>query len=402
MSDYVPHAWVNGASGLSAARLNNIESGVDDAHEELQHSVTFTVAANNSSTAEKATADYLCDGTADQVEINNAIDAARALGIGGGEVVLLGGVYNIAGSILMKSYVQLEGVGRSTYLTIPNATNTTFDMIKSANEAAVVNHARISNLCLDGNKANQASGVNQALQLTYFQRCWFDHVLIYNMKGAGIILQANSTINWVEDCYVSGCDGSGISLTSAGTENIVSKCYSASNNIGIVNQSSDKNTITDNHCVSNTTGIDIYDSDGVILKGNHVRLSTGYGIITESPCNYLTIKGNQSENNGQHGLYIAGTSHSSIIGNLCYSNGTAADVTYDNIRLTGVSTYNNVQANVARRGAQANKAKWGLRINVSDCLNNFVTNNDLYDGGSTAAYSDAGTGTNVTAGNRTA
>jgi hypothetical protein len=48
-----------------------------------------------------------------------------------------------------------------------------------------------------------------------------------------------------------------------------------------------------------------------------------------------------------------------------------------------------------------NKPAYGIRINNVNCTGNFVVNNDLYTGGTTA-YSDAGTSTNTTAGNRNA
>ena len=58
--------------------------------------------------------DYLCDGTADDVEINAAIQALPAAG---GEVVILDGTYNLTGSILVnKNNVTLSGNGRSTIL----------------------------------------------------------------------------------------------------------------------------------------------------------------------------------------------------------------------------------------------------------------------------------------------
>jgi len=56
----------------------------------------ITVAANNTAATPKANADYVCDGTADNVEIQAAIDAVMQYASGGGEVVLLAGTYNMA------------------------------------------------------------------------------------------------------------------------------------------------------------------------------------------------------------------------------------------------------------------------------------------------------------------
>lgn len=74
---------------------------------------TYIVAASNS--VHKETADYICDGTADEVEINAAI---AALPSGGGKVLLLEGTYNISDTItISKENATLEGMGsRNTIL----------------------------------------------------------------------------------------------------------------------------------------------------------------------------------------------------------------------------------------------------------------------------------------------
>lgn len=59
-----------------------------------------------------ADCDYLCDGTADDVEINAAIQALPSTG---GEIVILDGTYNITATILInKNNVVVRGNGTST------------------------------------------------------------------------------------------------------------------------------------------------------------------------------------------------------------------------------------------------------------------------------------------------
>ena len=61
-----------------------------------------------------ADCDYLCDGTADQTEINAAITALPATG---GEVVILDGTYNITAKInVAKNNVSIRGNGNATIL----------------------------------------------------------------------------------------------------------------------------------------------------------------------------------------------------------------------------------------------------------------------------------------------
>lgn len=318
MSDYSPATWVNGATGLSAARMNNIESGIDDAHEELQHSVTFTVAANNSSTAEKQAADYLCDGTADQVEINNAITAAAALG--GGEVVLLGGYYYTPGSILLKDYVKVRGLGSATRLKIPNATNTTFDVFKNVNEANLLYDAGVYSLIIDGNKALQASGVNQAIQITKGNIIRISDVFVYSMKGAGIVLNTDTAGSWVDRCRVEGCDGAGIDLENAGADIIISKNYVASNNYGIAvnvgaGTAASDIKIIDNNCISNSNdGIYVTLATYCDILRNKCSSNTGAGIyfydVDSCSCNNNTVY-----SNGTNGINVTTCNHCNVLNN---------------------------------------------------------------------------------------
>lgn len=71
---------------------------------------TKVVAASNASPTSKAQADYVCDGTGDNVEIQAAITAASALG--GGKVFLTEGTFSTNVTINCSSNVTIEGAGR--------------------------------------------------------------------------------------------------------------------------------------------------------------------------------------------------------------------------------------------------------------------------------------------------
>lgn len=72
--------------------------------------VTKIVAASDS--IDSTRGDYECDGTADDVQIQTAIDACTS----GGTVVLLEGTYNISATITMADNVRLVGCGWGTVL----------------------------------------------------------------------------------------------------------------------------------------------------------------------------------------------------------------------------------------------------------------------------------------------
>ena len=127
------------------------------------------VASTDAPAPVKAAADFVCDGTADQVQINDAITLAAAGpgrdGPSGGEqrgrVVLTGGRFNINGSILMRTGVTLMGQGalteiRAVSLSAITGNGSAAAMIKLLN--ANVHLCRVSSIFLNGNFSAGVSG----------------------------------------------------------------------------------------------------------------------------------------------------------------------------------------------------------------------------------------------------
>lgn len=80
------------------------------------HIPSLFVASVDASDADKAVADYVCDGTNDHVDINAAIADCAASDAGTGRVLLSAGTFYIAGNITLDS-IHLAGMGRgSTWL----------------------------------------------------------------------------------------------------------------------------------------------------------------------------------------------------------------------------------------------------------------------------------------------
>lgn len=76
---------------------------------------TKTIAAYNSPAEKKAIADYVCDGSADQEEINAAINS------GAYDIILFEGTYNITGSIHVRGGTVFSGEGaEKTFLKFTN------------------------------------------------------------------------------------------------------------------------------------------------------------------------------------------------------------------------------------------------------------------------------------------
>ena len=89
---------------------------------------TFLVAANDASRGDKSIADYVCDGTADNVEIQAAMDLIKTAG---GTVILSQGTFTCAAAIVMDGAggadtvtIALKGQGvRTTILSMANNIN---------------------------------------------------------------------------------------------------------------------------------------------------------------------------------------------------------------------------------------------------------------------------------------
>ncbi|HOM77679.1 MAG TPA: hypothetical protein PLT50_00535, partial [bacterium] len=146
----------DGATNVNSA-LINIGTKADTIKDRKYASVVVGTTQSGHTLAD---CDYLCDGTADQVEINAAITALPA---DGGEIIILDGTYNITAKInLNKSNVTISGDGNSTILK---------RMYDSSSSEGVItltsaNYCKIKDLQIDGNKATYDSSNNIGIRLT--------------------------------------------------------------------------------------------------------------------------------------------------------------------------------------------------------------------------------------------
>ena len=103
-------AKVSGLYKITVDKTGHV-SGAETIH--TGRAARFVIGTSTAGWTE-ADCDYLCDGTADEVEIKAAISALPSEG---GEIMLLDGTYNISSSIaISKANVVLRGSGPSTVL----------------------------------------------------------------------------------------------------------------------------------------------------------------------------------------------------------------------------------------------------------------------------------------------
>lgn len=287
--------WVNLAAGTSGKFLKTQGAGANPTWASVvttyARSATLVIAASDSK--DVTNADYICDGVADDVQINAAL---AALPTRGGQVKLMEGTFNLAAKIsITRSNVVLSGQGAaSTKLVLGNGVNDNMIGIDDL-ELGSYTDIVVENLWLEGNSANQTG--NQA------------GIFIGNTIQRFIIRN-----NYIHDTKISQIydDGADYGLIADNYLDTVSVGASYGNIEGV----GDYTVIRGNTCVAGDyAGISIYnDSAGrVIVEGNKVINSAGYGI--ESLSDMSIIVNNQIVDSGDYSIYVHGSTNYNVVAN---------------------------------------------------------------------------------------
>lgn len=181
---------------------------------------TIAVAASNAPAAFKQTADYVCDGVNDHVEINQALLDAK----GNGSVTLSPGTFTDVDQIVGQDRTWLRGAGWATKLVQKAGANKDL-LINFVSPDGIVANAEyvvFSDMWIDGNKANQGAGstgrgvfftaspsaTKATNDLDFDPHNRVEKMLISNTKGDGFAATSRSETR-VIDVYAWLCDGNG-------------------------------------------------------------------------------------------------------------------------------------------------------------------------------------------------
>jgi len=127
---------------------------------------------------------WVCDGTADNVQIQAAWDA---LPTSGGDLNLSVGSFSIDAPIELDSHwCNLSGCGMGTIL-VPSTTMESILHVHKAGDSTAYLH--VHDLYLNGN-----SETVKGLYVETGTGCWFDHVHIKNCHGYGVDLEYNHSL----------------------------------------------------------------------------------------------------------------------------------------------------------------------------------------------------------------
>jgi hypothetical protein len=159
-------------------------------------------------------ADYICDGTADNVQIQAAIDAISVAG--GGTIVLRAGTYTLAASLtIANTNLVIQGEGRATLINFPGATvSPAFEMADTTQRSIVMRDMRF---------ATTDSGSGTAINANYFVYSKFQNITIANGILIGFDFNVIGTYyNTVENCHITtGGAGYAIRFDNTANENTV-------------------------------------------------------------------------------------------------------------------------------------------------------------------------------------
>lgn len=253
----------------------------------------------------EADCDYLCDGTADEVEIKAAISALPS---GGGEVLLLDGTYNISRSItISKANVVLRGSGPSTVL------KRMFNLTSSNGVVAcAASNCCIRSMNVDGNKVDYSSDDNRA---------------IYASQSAAYIE--------IEDVIAKNSH-IGIALTSMTGARVSNCIVQTTSSLGfyISNVSSavlDKNIVSGN----GGTGITVENTTDIRLLNTSISNTVDYGITIDAASKRGVISGNTCDQpRDGRSIMIYGSAYlitENLVGDISLGRGSSSNIVAHNI-----------------------------------------------------------------------
>lgn len=335
------------------------------------------------------TTTYICDGTADDVQIQLAHDDLPA---NGGEIVLTEGTFNLATfPRIEKDNVTLSGAGAGqrtgatqtgvgTKLQVVSGfTGTQALRVQRAADDRPVYGVLLRDFTIDGGVIG--AGVDGILYRS--NRGLIHHVHVHRATGNGFHLLGYAT--W--DLYDTA-----LLTVQAGDNSAAGVLFDSFS--------------TDGHLGAHSV---IYNNqDSIVIKAGSLQISdshlydaTRYNIFFDGGGSRTKIEACKIEGAGQHGINIdstnGGYSSIQIIGCGISTNGDLTNNTYDNIIIqgpsgNGVGRTMIVGNAIGVKSGTANEARYGVNLASTAAQNTYVFGNafDVAAQFGTAAVNNAG------------
>jgi len=327
----------------------------------------YVLAYGASSKGGTRRGDWVCDGVADEVQIQAAIDWVAAQG--GGSVILSEGTFVIASKVETNSLVTVYGQGRfATKVIIVDNAGANF----GAFEGDSVGMLRLAHFSIDANGPNQGGGeANACLYLDGCANLLIDDMIFQNAVGGGV---------YGHGVYMTGCEEIHIrhSLAAdceefgfvAGADSVIDHCRALQNKAGFF-------------CGLNSSFMECraedHTSQGFIIAGVDVRILGGRatecyeGVYIPTGGDRCSIAGMHIDLNDRNGISASGAD-CRIENNIIHSNSQENDDTYSGIELNSADD-THVTKNTIRTKGSGNEQKYG--VNVTAGSDTYVYGNDL-------------------------
>lgn len=290
---------------------------------------SIVVAAVNS--VDQSTAKYVCNGVADDVDIQTAIDE---LPVTGGKVLLLDGSYETIVDITIPTAVVLEGCGWGTIIK-PDGAAITQGIILNGDYGGIKNlkvemqagvgtggarpnaiqinggyHNVVDTVWAHGDSTEVDDGSDERQNGLYMYGCGYNiisKVHTDNNDRHGICIDSTATENIIQGCISEGNITHGMYLIDAYSNTIVGCQLYGNSEHGMYIYGSWYNSIQGNVICDNTI-------DGINMLGDGTR-----------DCVFNTITGNVINGNNSYGIYIDGggyTNYNVVENNQLHNNTT--------------------------------------------------------------------------------
>ena len=330
--------------------------------------VPFLVAANDALQQTKDAASYQCDGVADDVQIQEAIDAAGAIGA---KVILSEGTFVTAAAILPDNKTSLIGAGRDVTIIQPA------DLIHGIN-CISKSDITLQGFTMDGvtptTVGTHCIRIFGSTDVTVRDVKIIDWIVGHAFHPKGIC----SRIRF-ENCYANNTSGFGYgSFTLEDcSDSWVTNCFAGTSNIhGIQTKDTCDNVIISGCQVENA------GNTGTTPSGHGIRVESVLSTrILISDCSVLNSR--QSNVSISGGLFVT-------ISN-CVLSGTVAAAGGDGITVRDSAKHITITGNIIRTAAVD-----GIYVRAVTTQNVVITGNYINNNGNDGIQLEAPTDINVT------
>lgn len=227
--------------------------------------------------------DYTTDGTDDQVQIKQAINALPSTG---GKVQLLGGTYDISATInITDKFISIAGTGHGVLggTKLDAAANLTGCMIECTENAGNAG-LFLSDMTLDGNSVASVNGVYlHDVHDCHVYRCFIEY-----FGGAGIYLGESGGATgsgniWISDCWIEFNVGNGIHSEGNGNVRIQGNLIFRNHGSNIYITKYGYYSVSERYIIEGNTiyqaynhGFHSYRNPGTIIVNDNSIISNSY------------------------------------------------------------------------------------------------------------------------------